>query len=163
MDPKKRLENAPWITKESYFDSTKFPIDTALKQAISDDDGKFRSGLRTLGLMNSEGRKEAGVFLLGLLVTCEDHWEKRIAILEELRGLDSKPGVDFLFGELKRVKSSNTTRRYLTTVIEVLARMPSKLVLKDFASLAADTSFSPKMRDKFKAVMEYRVRQDGEE
>jgi hypothetical protein len=73
MDRKKLPENVPWITKEGYFDPTKFPIDSVLKQAISDDDGEFRSGLRTLGLMNSQGRKEAGVFLLGLLVTCGDH------------------------------------------------------------------------------------------
>ena len=25
MDPKARLDNVPWITKEGYFDSTKFP------------------------------------------------------------------------------------------------------------------------------------------
>ena len=113
--------------------------------------------------MKSEGRKEAGVFLLGLLVTCGDHWEKRMAIVESLSGFDTKACADFLFSELKRVKSSNTTRRYLTTVIEVLARMPSKLVLDGFASLAEDRSFSPKMRDKFNAVVNDLVWHDDEE
>ena len=163
MDPKKLLENVPWITKEGYFDSTKFPIDNVLRQAVSDDDEQFRSGLATLSIMSSQGRKEAGVFLLGLLVTCGDVWEKRIAIVEALRRFETKPCVDFLFGELRRVKSSNTTRRYLTTVIEVLARMRSELVLEGFASLADDRSFSPKMRAKFESVVEYRVWHDDEE
>jgi len=162
MDPKKRLENVPWITKEGYFDPTKFPIDSVLKQAISDDDEEFRTGVSNLGLMNSHGRKEAGVFLLGLLVTCGDDWEKRIAIVEALRRFYTKPCADFLFAELKRVKSSNTTRRYLTTVIEVLASMPAKLVRDGLESLAEDKAFSPKMRDKFNAVIEYRVWNDDD-
>ena len=62
--------------------------------------------------------------------------------------------MDLLFAELKRVKSSNTTRRYLTTIIKVLARMPSELVLDGFEMLASDTSFSPKMRAKFNGVLE---------
>jgi hypothetical protein len=162
MDPKKLLENVQWITKEGYFDPAKFPIDSVLKQAISGDDEEFRSGVSTLGLMNGHGRKEAGVFLLGLLVTCGDHWEKRIAIVEALRRSDTKGCADFLFGELKRVKSNNTTRRSLTTVIEVLASMPAKWVRDGFGSLAEDKSFSPKMRDKFNAVIEYRAWHDDD-
>jgi hypothetical protein len=64
---------------------------------------------------------------------------------------------DLLFGELKRVKSSNTTRRYLTTVIEILSLMPSELIKEDFEKLSEDRSFSPKMRDKFQAVLEKRI------
>jgi len=61
-----------------------------------------------------------------------------------------------LFGEFKRVKSSNTTRRYLGAVIKVLSQMPPKLVEAGFDSLADDKSFSPKMREKFRAVFEPR-------
>jgi hypothetical protein len=70
-----------------------------------------------------------------------------------LKGIVTKPCADLLFGELKRVKSSNTTRRYLTTIIKVLASMPSELIQAGFESLAQDKSFSQKMRDKFKAVL----------
>jgi hypothetical protein len=70
-----------------------------------------------------------------------------------LRGIKTKPCVDLLFGELKRVKSSNTTRRYLATVIDVLASMPKELIRQGFESLAEDRSFSPKMRDKFETVL----------
>ena len=121
MNPENLPRNEPWTTKEGFFDSTKFPIDSVLKQALSDDDRQFRSGLNMLGAMNVHGRTEAGVFLLGLLVNCDDNWEKRIKIVEAMKGIDTKPCADLLFSELKRVKSSNTTRRYLATVIKVLS------------------------------------------
>ena len=49
MDPKKRHGKYPWITKDGFFDPAQFPIDGVLKQAHSDDDGQFRSGLNMLG------------------------------------------------------------------------------------------------------------------
>jgi hypothetical protein len=103
--------------------------------------------------MYRHGRQEAAVFLLGLLLTCEDDWERRIRIVEALKGIDTKPCADLLFGELRRVKSSNTTRRYLASVIKVLAFLPTDLIRAGFESLAQDKSFSQKMRDKFKAVL----------
>ena len=48
MDIKKHLRNVPWITKEGFLDPAKFPIDSVLKQALSDDDRQFRSGLNML-------------------------------------------------------------------------------------------------------------------
>ena len=157
MNPENLPRNEPWITKEGFFDSTKFPIDNVMKHALSDDDRVFRSGLRTLRLMIDQGRIEAGVFLLGLLVNCEDNWGKRIEIVEAMTGINTKPCADLLFGELKRVKSSNTTRRYLATVIEALFSMPSELIEEGFRTLAEDSSFSPKMREKFRTVLEKRL------
>ena len=154
MDPKKLLGNVPWITKEGHFEPAQFPIDSILKQAISDDDQEFRTGLNMLRSMYGHGRTEAGVFLLGVLVNCEDNWEKRIRIVEIMTGIHTKPCADLLFGELKRVKSSNTTRRYLGAVLNVLSAMPSQLIEEGFETLAEDRSFSPKMRDKFRAVGE---------
>ena len=149
MDP----TDLPWITKEGYLNPGKFPIDDVLKMAVGDDQSRFRSALIMLQSMYAYGRKEAGVFLLGLLLTCEDEWEKRIAIVEALKFVETQACVDLLFRELKRVKSSNTTRRYLTHIIKVLAAMPSELVLQGFSLLVGDKSFSQKMRDKFKAVL----------
>jgi hypothetical protein len=149
MDPKKRVEKVLWITKDGLLDPAQFPIDFNLKQALSEDDEQFRSGLSVLSMMYTHGRQEAGVFLMGLLVSSDDRWERRIRIVEALRGINTKPCADLLFGELKRVKSSNTTRRYLTTVIKVLAAMPPELIEAGYASLARDKSFSQKMLDKF--------------
>jgi hypothetical protein len=162
VDLKKMLGNVSWVTKEGYFDPTQFPIDSVLKQALSDDHQQFRSGLSLLRSMVGYGRTEAGVFLFGLLVNCDNNWEKRISIVEAMMGIHTKPCADLLFGELKRVKSSNTTRRYLAAVIKVLSSMPSKLIEEGFQTLAEDKSFSPKMRDKFRAVVEKRLFDDYE-
>ncbi len=160
MNPRKLLKHVPWITKDGNFDLTRFPIDNVLKQALCEDDPEFKTGLNVLSSMCSYGRTEAGVFLMGVLLNCDDNWEKRISIVEALKGLDSKPCADLLFSELKRVKSSNTTRRYLATVIEVLSSLPSELTEEGFRALAEDRSFSPKMRDKFRAVLEKRSFED---
>jgi hypothetical protein len=157
VDSKKLHGKVPWITKEGNFDPGKFPIDSALKQALSDDDQQFRSGLSMLSSMCGHGRTEAGVFLLGLLVNCEDNWERRIKIVEAMKEIDTKPCADLFFSELKRVKSSNTTRRYLGAVIKVLSTMPSELIEEGFEALAEERSFSPKMRDKFREVLENRL------
>jgi hypothetical protein len=162
MDPKKLHGKFPWITKDGFFDPAQFPIDGVLKQALSDDDEQFRSGLNMLGSMCGHGRAEAGVFLLGLLANCEDNWEKRIKIVEAMKGIRTKPCADLLFGELKRVKSSNTTRRYLGAVIEFLSLMPPDLVRSGFEALADDRSFSPKMRDKFRAELGHRLRDEDD-
>ena len=95
-----------------------------------------------LGSMCADGRDEAGIFLLGLLVACDEDLERRGLIVEALRGVNTKACADLLFAELKRVKISNTMRRYLAVVIKVLASMPSELVQEGFTSLANDTSFS---------------------
>ena len=53
-----------------------------------------------------------------------------------------------------------TTRRYLGALIKVLSAMPPELIEADFEALAQDRSFSPKMREKFSAVLANRVHED---
>ncbi len=81
------------------------------------------------------------------------HWDGKAIIVEALGSGRTEACADLLFAELRRVKSSNTTRRYLAAVIKVLASLPAELIQDGFAELAADKSFSQKMRDKFRAVM----------
>ena len=57
-----------------------------------------------------------------------------------------------LFAELRRVQSSNTTRRYLDAVIRALVRFPADMVQESFWELSGDSAFSSKMRAKFKAA-----------
>jgi hypothetical protein len=154
VNPERLIGKVPWITKDGCFDPTKFPIDSVLTQALDADPEKFRSGVGLLRTMSGHGRREAGVFLLGLLVASEDDsLERRAVIVETLRDVRTKPCADLLFAELRRVKSSNTTRRYLATVIKVLASLPAELIENGFSELAVDKSFSQKMRDKFRAVI----------
>ena len=160
MDLKKLFGDVPFITKEGYFDPAQLPIESVLKQALSDDQNDFATGLNILRSMCAHGRREAEVFLLGVFVSCDDNWEKRIRIVDVLTGIHTKPCATLLFGELKRVKSSNTTRRYLGAVIKALSRMPSELTEEGFETLAEDRSFSPKMRAKFRAVLEDQLFED---
>jgi hypothetical protein len=153
VKPEDLIGKVSWLTKGGSVDLAKFPIDSVLTQAIDADPGKFRSGVGLLRSMCGHGRREAGVYLLGLLVASDDNLERRAIIVEALRDVRTKPSADLLFAELRRVKSSNTTRRYLGTVIKVLASMPRELIEDGFAELAADKSFSQKMRDKFRAVI----------
>ncbi|OHB79402.1 MAG: hypothetical protein A2W31_13030 [Planctomycetes bacterium RBG_16_64_10] len=153
MNPEKSIGRVPWLTKDGFFDPAKFPIDSILKQTLDTDEHAFRSGVGLLQSMCVHGRREAGIFLLGLLLASDDNLERRGVIVEALRNVPTKPCADLLFAELRRVKSSNTTRRYLASVIKVLASLPAELVVDGFAELADDKSFSQKMRGKFRAVI----------
>jgi hypothetical protein len=154
MKPDHMIGKVPWLSKGGSIDLTKLPIDNVLRQALDADPGRFRTGVSLLRSMCGHGRREAGVFLLGLLLTTDgDDLERRAVIVEALRDVPTKTCADLLFDELRRVKSENTTRRYLATVIQVLASMPSELIQDGFAELAADKSFSQKMRATFRKVI----------
>jgi len=140
------------ITEGGFLDPAQFPIDTVLKQALSDNRQEFHSALSLLRSMYNYERKEAGVFLIGLLLNCGDNWEKRRAIATALYDVQTEACVNVLFGELKRVKNTNSTRRYLNEVIDLLSCMPPSLVLSGFEELLADKSLTPRMRAKFKTV-----------
>ncbi|MEK6631383.1 MAG: hypothetical protein AABY89_11685 [Acidobacteriota bacterium] len=148
------LPNVPWITAEGTFDPAKFPIDSTLRQCVSSNFNEFRSGCRFLNTMVDHGRVEAGVFLLGLLRYFEDDLNVLGVVVESLVAFQNAPCAAALFAELRRVRSSNTTRRYLDSVIKTLARFPTDVVRESFWRLAGDSAFSPKMRAKFKAAAE---------
>ena len=138
----------PWLTRKG-LDLSKFPIDGVLKQAMAESGHDFLGALGVLEAMHRRGRLEAGVFLLGLLVSSGDNWGRRTEIVERLQGFNTPECAHFLFSELERVKSNNTTRRYLASVLKVLAAMPPELVQSKLLDLIADNRFSPRMRDKF--------------
>lgn len=146
------MTNVPWITPEGSFDPTKLPIDWNLRQCVSGDVGELRDSCSVLAMMVSHGRVEAGVFLLGLLRYYEDDLVALTAIVDSLGGFHDARCVSALVGELRRVASSNKTRRYLDTVIRTLARLPAAAVSEPLWQLAHDPAFSYKMRAKFKAA-----------
>ncbi len=147
------LPKVPWITEEGYLDLARLPIDSLLRQALSDDAHEAEAAWRTLGSMQRSGRREAGLFLLGLLACLPDEWQQRIVVVECLKGFREPGCVAYLLGELKRVKGSNTTRRYLNTVLETLASLPRELVQDGLWELLDEPGFSPRMRAKFRAVL----------
>jgi hypothetical protein len=146
------VPKTPGITEDGFLDPAQAPIDSVLKQALSDDRREFHAAVSRLRSMYNYGRKEAGVFLIGLLLTCGDNWEKRRAITTALYDVQDEFCVNVLFGELKRVKNTNSTRRYLNEVIDVLSCMPPPLVLPGLEELVVDNSLTPRMRAKVESV-----------
>lgn len=147
---KLKLPSVPWLTEKGV-DLSLMPLDSALKKAVDPDREKSRDAIVLLGSACHAGRTDAGVFLMGLLVSTPDtDLERRSDILQALRFHPTPPCTALLFGELRRVKSSNTTRKYLDEVIDALRRFPREIVEDGFDDLAADTSFTPRMREKFR-------------
>jgi hypothetical protein len=142
------------LTAEGYLDPAKLPIESFLVEAMSDDEEKSRNGISILRMMQQHGRVDAGIFLLGMFVNAPDDWETRIRLVEALGGFYTEGCARVLFGELKRVKSSNTTRIYLGAVIKALSRFPPELAQAGFEELADDQSFSYRMRDKFRMALD---------
>ncbi len=151
--PAKR-PNVPWIAKDGYFDVSKFPIDSVLQQTLSEDLNKFRMGCTLMESMHSHGRTEAGVYLLGLLWHCQNDFEKLSIVVEKLQGFNTISCADALFSELRRVRSSNSTQRYLNVVLKTLSSFPYEMVSEEFDRLTKDKSFSYRMRKKFSVICE---------
>lgn len=150
--PSARIK-ASWITKDGSLDLRQFPIDSVLKQALSENDEDFHTGCTLLGSMQSYGRIEAGVFLLGLLKYWQDDLARLTIVAEKLCYFHTAACADTLISELRRVRSSNTTRGYLNTILKSLSHFPMELVAAGLEALAEDSSFSYKMRRKFQDVL----------
>src|SRR5262245_52403367 len=110
---------------------------------------RFRSGCTMLGSMANGGRMEAGLYRIGLLGYYDSDLQRLVVIAEQLAHFRHQLSGNALLAEFRRVKSSNTTRRYLDQVARTLAVLPADLVDPGLLALAEDDSFSQKMRAKF--------------
>jgi len=146
--------NVPWITSDGYFDVTKFPIDSVLKQTLSNNIDEFRSGCSLLSSMSSRNRFEANIYLIGLLEYFSEDIDRLIIIVESFKFMKNKKCAEVLFKELKRVKSSNTTRRYLNTVLQSLSYFPLEIIEEGFNELIKDNQFTYRMKTKFKEILQ---------
>jgi len=154
---KRPLSGVPWITSEGHVDVLRVPLESTYSKAVGADPLQARNALRLLGCAAGYGRMEAIVFLLGFFVSRPpEDWEMRIEAVEALRFCRTREAADLLFSEIRRVKYSNTTRRYLDTILDVLALFPRELVQEGFERLCADTSFSRRTREKFEACLDRR-------
>jgi len=153
MKRRANIGTVPWITADGTLDLAELPIDATLKQTLSGDIDRFRSGCVLLGSMASGSRPEAGVHLIGLLRYYASDLERLEIVAEQLVHFRHESSAHALLGEIRRVKSSNSTRRYLDQVLRSLAHLPRHLVDPGLQDLADDTSFSPKMRAKFRDLL----------
>jgi hypothetical protein len=153
-----RLPEAPrdlsWITDDGSLDLKVFPIESVLLQAHDPNPSQFRTACSMLGSMAGAGRIEAGVHLLGLLQFFQDDLVRLTEIVDNLRSFRTPESVRALVNELHRVESSNTTRRYLDSVLHSLSRFPRRLVEQPLLALAENRSFSPKMRAKIERALD---------
>jgi len=153
---KRHVQNVklPWITAEGMIDLTRFPIEGTLKQALDPNFEKFRSACVLLGSMAAYGRQEAGVYLIGLLGQNGSDLERLAVIVEQVGYFCDEASANALFAEIRRVRSSNTTRRYLNTVLRSLTLLRLDSVKSRLEQLADDATFSYKMRAKFRECCE---------
>ena len=82
----------------------------------------------------------------------EDDLATRIVVVENLGTTRSECCARVLFSELRRVKCSNVTRRYVNAIIRVLERFPAALVQSEFEALAQDKTVSPSVREKSRMI-----------
>jgi hypothetical protein len=143
-----------WITAEGTLNLAEFPIDGILKQALDPDFEPFRSACVLFGSMADGGRLEAGLYLIGLVGFYASDLQRLEVIAEQLGYFPHESSANALLAEIRRVGSSNTTRRYLDRLLRSLARLPLHLVESGLEVLAEDTSFSAKMRGKFRNCCE---------
>jgi len=143
----------PQILEAGCSDPESGSIDAAVKLALSDDPQEYSWALRLLRDMAEFKWDETAVFLIGLLMSCGDNWEKRLAIVEMLHPVKTDACVDVLLGELRRVRSANSTRRYLQGVIDTLSCLPPELVRPGLIALAADGSLTPWVRGRLQMAI----------
>lgn len=149
-----RKLDVPWITKDGFLDLAKFPIDSVLKQALRKNNQDFQSACRTLTSMYVAGRTEAAIFLFGLLIYNADDIVRKETIVEALGNIETKESADLLFRELRLTVSSNSTRKYINTILKSLKRVPMEFTKESFEGLLKDSKWSHRMKKKFKGIME---------
>jgi hypothetical protein len=99
-----------WITAEGTIDLAKLSIDGILKQAIDPEFERFRSACVLLGSMANAGRQEAGLYLIGLLAYYASDLQRLEVIAGQLGHFSHESSANALLAEIRRVRSSNTTR-----------------------------------------------------
>jgi len=148
----RNLDSLSWITKDGYLDMLKVPLESTYTRACGDDPQAARDALGVLSAAAGHGRQEAAVFLLGFFVALPpEDWMLRAETVEALRYVRTRACASLLLAELDRVKSSNSTRRYLDRILDVLALFPAELIGEKLDVLAHDGRFSPRMRAKLRA------------
>jgi len=134
-------------------DLGKVPLEPMLRRILDEDEATFSWTCTVLGAMSGEGRRDAGVFLLGLLSYYRGDYERLSSVVRALGEFHSTEAADALTAELRRVPSTNNTRRYLEAVLEALASLPDELARGRLVTLSGDRSFSPKRRKRFQSTL----------
>ena len=135
-----------------HFDPATYPLEKVVRKALSPEDRDFHTACQLLVARIEHARDEVIVVFLGLLAIYSDNLERLTWIVHLLRIVPSEATTRRLFEELRRVKSNNTTRRYLSAVLDTLAEYPLSLTGDRFDELSEDPAFSQRRRAQFRAL-----------
>ncbi len=91
---------------------------------------------------------------MGLIHYYRDDLERLTEIVKHLQGYKTKECAKILLSGIRRVRSSNTTRRYINTILKSLYYFPLEMIEVELTELADDKTFTYRMRNKFKAMIE---------
>jgi len=135
-----------------HFDPATYPLEKVVQKALSREDRDFHTACQLLIARKEHAEDEVIVVFLGLLAIYGDNLERLTSIVRFLRILPSEATAQRLFAELRRVKSNNTTRGYLSAVLDTLAEYPLSLTGEGFDELSEDRAFSQRRRAQFRAL-----------
>jgi hypothetical protein len=107
--------------------------------------------------MYNEGKKEAAIFLYGLIAQNYNNIARKEIIIKSLKDIETKEAAEILFRELKDIDSNNTTRGYIDEILKVLKHYPTEIIRDGFESLLRDKKWSIKMKRKFEEVLIYNM------
>ena len=79
----------------------------------------------------------------------------KTAIVEALFHVQTKQAADLLFRELRLTVSSNSTRKYINSILKTLKHFPLELIEEGFDELLNDKKWSYRMKMKFREIVEF--------
>jgi len=153
------LEAAVFEEQVRRTDWKKLPVDHHAKKLRSKSARERDRAISTLGGLIALGNEAAFQSLLEFLsalgppATLEEVHLK-IEILESMRvSRDREKAVPCLVDELRRTKSSNTTRQWISAVLEFLAACPYDVIGKPLERMLSEKIFSRRLEGKVKEAL----------
>ena len=148
-----KKSSVPWTGNDGGIDIKKIPIEAALKNVIDGNNDELRGRCGALAFMYNEGKKEAAIFLYGLIAQNYNNIARKEIIIKSFNYIETKEAAEILFNELKCIVSDNTTRGYIDEILKVLKHYPTEIIKDGFESLLRDNKWSIKMKRKFEEVL----------
>lgn len=152
-----------------HIDFKTLPVEPYLKKLENGDKEEQKKALRSLGSLLSLGNREAFEVLFDYLKVLPppekiEDVHLKIDILEELKRGDAPDQrsrlISLLIEELSKVASNNTTRQWITKILQYLARAPEAEVRQPLETLLKKRKFAFRTRQKIEAVLEQLGQED---
>lgn len=134
-------------------DLKNIPIDAALHKIMDDDDRELRGRCGVLVAMYDAGKKEAAIFLYGLMAQNYGNMARKEIIVKALGNIETRECANILFKELQDIDSNNSTRGYIDTILKSIGRLPHNMVSERIKSLLNDKKWTYKMKAKFEEIL----------